>query len=186
MARRRGSGAAPSVSVLRLGHRPGRDPRLTTHVALAARALGAERLFLHPPDPALAGRIADVARDWGGRFEVVGVDDWRRTVRQFDGPVIHLTMYGEPIDRVLPALAGEKRVLAVVGGAKVPSEIYRLASRNVAVGDQPHSEVAAVAVFIDRLRGTPAASTWTGARRRIVPQARGKRVRVANAPRGRS
>ncbi len=46
--------APADVSVLRLGHRAGRDPRLTTHVALAARAFGARRLYLEPPDPALA------------------------------------------------------------------------------------------------------------------------------------
>jgi tRNA (cytidine56-2'-O)-methyltransferase len=31
----------PPVAVLRLGHRPGRDERTTTHVGLTALALGA-------------------------------------------------------------------------------------------------------------------------------------------------
>ncbi|HZY92675.1 MAG TPA: hypothetical protein VFG07_07920, partial [Thermoplasmata archaeon] len=61
------------VSVLRLGHRAARDPRLTTHVALTARALGARRLFLEPPDLALAERIRRVNQRWGGTFEVEGV-----------------------------------------------------------------------------------------------------------------
>ena len=34
------------VWVLRLGHRPFRDQRLTTHVALTARAFGAEGMIL--------------------------------------------------------------------------------------------------------------------------------------------
>ncbi|MDH5460400.1 MAG: tRNA (cytidine(56)-2'-O)-methyltransferase, partial [Candidatus Bathyarchaeota archaeon] len=36
----------PKVVVLRWGHRLQRDPRLTTHVALTARALGASGFIL--------------------------------------------------------------------------------------------------------------------------------------------
>ncbi len=168
--------ARPRVSVLRLGHRVGRDPRLTTHLALAARALGAERMFLEPPDPALAERVARISAAWGGSFAVEGVDDWRSVVRQFPGTVVHLTMYGEPLERVLPRLGGSGPVLLVVGGAKVPPNLYRAADVNAAVGSQPHSEVAAVAVVLDRLLGAPDGKRFRGARRRIVPQARGKKV----------
>ena len=34
------------VDVLRLGYRLGRDPRITTHLALVGRALGADRFLL--------------------------------------------------------------------------------------------------------------------------------------------
>jgi len=172
----------PTVEVLRLGHRAGRDPRLSTHLALAARALGAERMLLHPPDPDLAKRVAAVSARWGGRFEVVGCPDWRAAVRSFDGTSVHLTMYGEPLDRVAPRLRRAKRILAIVGGAKVPSAVYQLADLNVAVGHQPHSEVAALALFLDRVIGLPGPGAWPGARAEIVPMARGKRVRVPGAP----
>jgi len=167
---------APEVSVLRVGHRPGRDPRLTTHLALAARAFGARRMYLHPPDPDLTARLQAVNRRWGGSFEVVPTDDWKGTLRAFDGPVVHLTMYGLPLARVLPRLARAERVLLVVGGAKVPAELYRRSTHNVAVGHQPHSEVAAVAVVLERLLGLPGPRPPGGARQVIVPQARGKRV----------
>ncbi len=165
-----------AVSVLRVGHRPGRDPRLTTHLALAARAFGAERMLLHPPDPELARRLAAVGEGWGGSFEVVGTSDWRRAVREFPGPVVHLTMYGIPLAKARPKLARASRILVVVGGAKVPPDLYRLATYNVAVGHQPHSEVAAVAVLLAELLGVPGPGPWPGAKRAIVPQARGKRV----------
>ncbi|MCI4340457.1 MAG: tRNA (cytidine(56)-2'-O)-methyltransferase [Thermoplasmata archaeon] len=168
--------AGPAISVLRLGHRAGRDPRLTTHVALTARAFGAERLYLHPPDPALAERVAAVGRTWGGSFEVVGAPDWRSVVRSFDGGVVHLTMYGEPVAQRLPVLRRQRRLLVIVGGAKVPFEAYERATWNIAVGHQPHSEVAALAVLLERLRGVPGPAPWAGARRAVVPQARGKRV----------
>jgi tRNA (cytidine56-2'-O)-methyltransferase len=162
--------------VLRVGHRPGRDPRLTTHLALAARAFGADRMLLNPPDPDLAARIAAVTDGWGGTFEVVPTPDWRRAVRAFDGPVVHLTMYGLPFAKVRPRLARARQVLLVVGGAKVPPDLYRVATHNVAVGHQPHSEVAAVAVVLAELLGVPGPGRWPGARRAIEPRARGKRV----------
>jgi len=167
---------APAAAVLRIGHRPGRDPRLTTHLALAARAFGAARMHLHPPDPDLAERIRRVAEGWGGSFEVVPAPDWRAVVRAHPGIVAHLTMYGLPLERVLPRLQREAPVLFVVGGAKVPPDLYRLADVNVAVGHQPHSEVAALAVALARLRGVPGPRAPRGARRRVVPTAHGKQL----------
>lgn len=181
MPPRRRSGAGPEIEVLRIGHRPGRDPRLTTHLALAARALGATRFHLEPADAELAARIEAVNRRWGGGFAVDGVEDWRSVVRSFDGPVVHLTMYGQPLARVLPRLRRARRMLAVVGGAKVPPALYGLADVNVAVGHQPHSEVAALAVLLTSLKGIPGPKVRPGARSIIVPSARGKRVRGAGA-----
>jgi tRNA (cytidine56-2'-O)-methyltransferase len=151
---------------------------LTTHLALVARALGAERFWLHPPDPAVAERLRAVGRRWGGAFEVLPSTDWKTTVRQFDGAVVHLTMYGEPLDRIAPRLRRRRRILAVVGGAKVPPALYALADANVAVGHQPHSEVAALALLIDRLRGVPGPGAWPGAGAEIAPQPHGKLVRA--------
>jgi tRNA (cytidine56-2'-O)-methyltransferase len=66
----------------------------------------------------------------------------------------------------------------VVGGAKVPPDLYRLSALNVGVGHQPHSEVAAVAIVLERLRGVPGPGRWSGAQRTVVPRARGKKVVV--------
>jgi tRNA (cytidine56-2'-O)-methyltransferase len=152
-------------------------------VALTARALGAERLFLHPPDAGLAERVAAVGRTWGGSFEVVAAPDWKAVLRDFDGGIVHLTMYGEPIARRIAALRRQRRLLIVVGGAKVPAEAYQRATWNVAVGHQPHSEVAALAVLLREILGIPGPGAWPGARRAVVPAVRGKRVEeVAGAP----
>ncbi|MGI0148094.1 MAG: tRNA (cytidine(56)-2'-O)-methyltransferase, partial [Thermoplasmata archaeon] len=40
----------PRVTVLRLGHRPSRDKRVTTHVALVARAFGAAGILVDVAD----------------------------------------------------------------------------------------------------------------------------------------
>jgi tRNA (cytidine56-2'-O)-methyltransferase len=133
-------------------------------------------MYLHPPDPALAERLRRVVDGWGGSFEIVPAPDWRKVVRSHRGTVVHLTMYGLPLARVLPRLRRGGEILFVVGGAKVPADLYRLAGVNVAVGHQPHSEVAALAVALERLRGLPGPTALPGARRRIVPTDRGKRV----------
>jgi tRNA (cytidine56-2'-O)-methyltransferase len=176
--RKRPRSPRPEVSVLRVGHRVGRDPRLTTHLALTARAFGADRMYLEPPDPDLAQRVAALGRGWGGSFEVVGVDDWKKAVRSFPGTVVHLTMYGQPLERVIPRLHRARRLLLVVGGAKVPPDLYRLSTVNVAVGHQPHSEVAAVAIVLERLLGVPGPGRWPGGHRTVIPRARGKKVVV--------
>ena len=142
-------------------------------------------MYLHPPDPALAQRLRSVRERWGGDFEVVPAPDWRAIVRSYDGSVVHLTMYGLPFERVRSRLGRARHVLLVVGGAKVPPDLYGLATLNVAVGHQPHSEVAAVAVVLAQLRGIPPPRAWPRARQRIVPRARGKRVISSNAPVGR-
>ena len=38
------------ITVLRLGHRKGRDKRITTHVGLVARAFGADELLISTKD----------------------------------------------------------------------------------------------------------------------------------------
>jgi tRNA (cytidine56-2'-O)-methyltransferase len=133
-------------------------------------------MYLHPADLPLAERIAAVAHRWGGDFAVVPVDDWKSVVRSFPGAVVHLTMYGLPLERCLGRLARERQILLVVGGAKVPSELYQRAKYNVGVGHQPHSEVAAVAVTLERLLGLPRPLRAGAAPQWIIPSARGKRV----------
>jgi tRNA (cytidine56-2'-O)-methyltransferase len=87
-------------------------------------------------------------------------------------------MYGEPHGDVLPRLADVERVLFVVGAEKVPAELYQLATHNCSVGNQPHSEVAALAVMLHGLLGdAPLYAERAGATMQIEPAARGKRVR---------
>ena len=85
----------------------------------------------------------------------------------------------------LPDVIGEVRriwregrdLLIVVGGEKVPGELYGLADYNVAVINQPHSEVAALATFLDWLQeGEEFRREFPNAKLRIIPSPRGKRV----------
>jgi tRNA (cytidine56-2'-O)-methyltransferase len=174
------------VAVLRLGHRPGRDDRMTTHVALTARALGADRAILVGEARQASETVADITDRFGGPFDVTVTDSWRPVLHDWEGPVVHLTMYGEPVEEVTGSIrerigvdgdgAGDP-LLIVVGAGKVDFEVYDGADWNVGVTNQPHSEVAALAVFLDRLfEGRELDREWVGADRRVIPQATGKRV----------
>ncbi|MFH1054771.1 MAG: tRNA (cytidine(56)-2'-O)-methyltransferase [Candidatus Altiarchaeota archaeon] len=165
-----------NVTVLRLGHRFARDARISTHLALTARAFGAERIVYDVADGKVKGSIERITSEWGGGFKVESTDSWRRSMNGFEGVKVHLTMYGLPLDDVVPNFRGAGNVLVIVGGAKVPPEVYHLADYNVSVGCQPHSEVAALAVFLDRLfEGRELGKDFKG-RKRIIPQERGKKL----------
>ncbi len=173
------------IAVLRLGHRPERDKRITTHVALTARVFGADKIIITAKeDEHVRESVEDVVRRWGGPFEIAFDPDWRKFMREWKergGAIVHLTMYGIHIDDAMPRIRKElekgRDVLVVVGAEKVPREVYEMADYNVGVGNQPHSEVAALAVFLDRLlKGEGLRKSFENAKLKIIPQERGKRV----------
>ncbi len=166
------------AAVLRLGHRPERDQRVTTHVGLTARALGATRFFLAADDLGVVRSISDVVDRWGGDFRAENDVKWRRCIADWKadgGVVVHLTMYGLNLPDVIDEVRSHDRVLAVVGAEKVPGEVYSLADYNVAVTNQPHSEIAGLAVFLDRLfEGRELSADFPRAKIRVIPSAHGK------------
>lgn len=176
----------PDVAVLRLGHRPGRDERTTTHVGLTARALGADRVILADEGASRRDTIEDITDRFGGPFAVETTDQPKAVVRNWDGVVVHLTMYGLPLQDVedeireavgVGSTGRGQELLVVVGAEKVSFEVYEQADHNVAVTNQPHSEIASLAVFLDRLfEGRELDRKWVDAERTVIPQEEGKRV----------
>lgn len=169
------------IVVLRLGHRPQRDVRVTTHVCLVARALGAEKVMMSPGDERIEKTLASLTKRFGGDFKVEGLVRWKDAAKKWKeagGQVVHLTMYGMPLEEGIAKLDGEKPLLVAVGAEKVPPDMYALADLNVAVGNQPHSEVAALAVFLDRVSKGAWARKSFGGSLEVVPRARGKEMRV--------
>lgn len=164
------------ITILRYGHRFERDKRTTTHVGLVARAFGADRLLIVGKDDTAKKTVKDISQRWGGDFDVELVEDWRKTLKKFKGLRVHLTMYGQPISEVVDKLKGED-LLIFIGAEKVPPDVYELCDYNVAVGSQPHSEIAALAIFLDRiLEGKWAGKIFPDAKLKIVPQKCGKKV----------
>lgn len=171
------------VCVLRIGHRLERDKRVTTHVALTARAFGASCFVLGDiEDQSVSESLRKVCERWGcGDFKYLSgvssvkfIEEWK----SLGGSVIHLTMYGLHIDDVINSIKSLSRdMLVVVGASKVPKIFYELADFNVAIGHQPHSEVAALAIFLDRLFGGEELHLiFSDAKYYIEPSVKGKKV----------
>jgi tRNA (cytidine56-2'-O)-methyltransferase len=171
-----------NITVLRLGHRPQRDKRLSTHLILCARALGAEKVvYSGEEDPRLEDGIKDIVDRWGGDFNIEYEFNWRKIVKQWQGKIVHLTMYGIPVEDAAPEIRKhEEPLLVVVGGSKVPRDMYENASWNVSVTTQPHSEVSALSIFMYLLQGEAALRhDFPGGSIKITPSERGKEVEVS-------
>jgi len=174
------------IVVLRLGHRPERDKRITTHVGLVGRALGAKGMLLASDDKGIARSIKEVTKRWGGDFFIQTGVKWREELKKWKqegGKVCHLTMYGENILDVIDEIREEAkkekaRIMVVVGAEKVPYDIFDAANWNIAVGNQPHSEIAALALFLDYLQeGKELKTKFEHAEIEIVPKRKGKEVK---------
>jgi tRNA (cytidine56-2'-O)-methyltransferase len=163
-----------------VGQRYVRDDRTLTHLCLVSRALGAESIYLEDAEKDVVGTLEEVNKAWGGEFRVVLGISWRKVIQEAKKEgrkVVHLTMYGLPLQEVAPQLKGLEKVLVVVGGPKVPGKVYHEADFNVAVTSQPHSEIAALALVLHEMQGGEELKrTFQKSKLRILPSARGKRV----------
>ncbi len=170
------------VIVLRLGHRVPRDKRITTHVCLVARAFGAQGVYVAGDrDSSVMETVTKLTDKWGGPFWVDFIASPEKLIdnyKQKGWVIVHLTMYGLPVHEVLPSIKQVKTgILVIVGAEKVPPWAFEKADYNVAIGSQPHSEVAALAIFLDRLsEGRWINLVFKDAKIRVVPSPRGKRV----------
>lgn len=174
------------IVVLRWGHRPKRDLRLTSHVALTARALGADGIIISDvTDEKIKATVEKVNKNWGGSFSLQMGLPWKKVVKEWKakgGIVVHLTAYGENIQtsNVLERIKRAKGdILIIVGSQKVPSEFFseEVSDFNVAIGNQPHSECASLAVFLDRFfDGKELLKEFENAKIRIIPRERGKKI----------
>jgi len=173
------------VVVLRIGHRVPRDSRVTTHVCLTARALGADGVCISDVrDRALIETVRDVSKRFGGDFQVEAGRPWRPTITEWKrggGKVVHLTAYGVPLPKIIRAIRGsDGDKLVVVGAEKVPGDLYGLADWNVAVTNQPMSEVSALGIFLDWFfEHSRLEADFSNPEIRIVPSERGKKVVTA-------
>ena len=174
------------VSVLRLGHRRERDKRFTSHLGLTARAFGADEVILAgDEDESAIETWRSVSERFGGDFECRYEANPMSFLRRFakdagdgkPGQIVHLTMYGESWRESLSSIESNRPMVIVVGGTKVPGEVFRLANYNISIGNQPHSEVAALGVFLESLIGQIDESKhFQGGEIQVVPSLDRKKV----------
>ena len=130
--------------------------------------------------------IRDVTNRFGGPFEVQSGKPWKQALRDWrtrGGRVVHLTAYGLPLPKMLPEIQDtDKDLLVVVGSEKMPGEIFKLADWNVSVTNQPMSEVAALAIFLDWFKEhREFEHEFSKAQVQIVPSRSGKEIHQLSA-----
>ena len=162
------------ITVLRLDHRVGRDTRITTHVCLTSRAFGADKVILSgQQDNHIIESVERIVDNWGGDFQVEYDKNFMKVIREHKRngfEVIHLTMYGKQV-------CDGKDKLIIVGGAKVPTEVYEEADWNLSVTNQPHSEVAALAICLHYIMdGEEFNTVYEDSKMEIIPNNEFKEV----------
>lgn len=172
------------IIILRLGHRQFRDKRITTHIGLVGRAFGADGMILTDiSDSEIEESIKKTNKRWGGSFFVeMNVESikYLKNWLEKGNIVVHLTMYGEYLEKsIIDGIKKtQKDIAIVVGSQKVPKQIYDLATYNISISNQPHSEVAALAIFLDRyFEGKQLRKVFKGAQFEIIPSKKGKNVK---------
>jgi tRNA (cytidine56-2'-O)-methyltransferase len=164
------------IIVLRIGHRLSRDKRITTHVALVARAFGADKIFIDTVDKNIEKTIRSTVKRFGGNFEIKTGVSKKNIINNWKGTIVHLTMYGDELEKSIKKIDKNSDILIVVGAEKVPAYIYEAADFNISVGNQPHSEVAALSIFLDRYtKGAWRKKKFNG-KLEILPTNIGKKV----------
>ena len=163
------------IIVLRIGHRIGRDKRITTHVALVARAFGANKIIIDKKDNKIEENINSITDRFGGNFEIKSGINYKKIIKEWKGIIVHLTMYGEELKNTINKIDSNKDIIIIVGAEKVPPEIYDIAHYNISIGNQPHSEVAALAIFLDRLKNGLWQNLEFDGKIKIKPGSKGKK-----------
>lgn len=170
------------ITVLRLDHRLGRDTRITTHVCLTARAFGADKVILSGErDKHIIESVESVVENWGGNFQVEYKEKFLPVIKEHKRngfEIIHLTMYGKHVEEIIPTIRDNgKDKLIIVGGSRVPTEVYELADWNLSVTNQPHSEVAALAICLHYVMDAKELDiTYDDGKMQIIPNNEHKEV----------
>jgi len=168
------------LTILRLNHRKKRDKRITTHCALVARAFGADKfVYTGDEDKAFEKGVKAVVGQWGGNFSVKYKKNAKKFLKeQNKKTIVNLTMYGLPIQNEINKIRKNKGLTIIIGGAKVPMDFYRLSHYNISITSQPHSEVMALGLFLDRyFAGRELVKRFKNAKIRIIPHSCGKLVK---------
>ncbi len=173
------------ISVLRLGHRIYRDIRTTTHCALTSRALGTDEIIISgEEDKEIEKTIKKVVSRWGGKFKIRFSDNPLKEIKQKKKEkytIVHLTMYGEQIEKKIKNLKKKEKILIIIGGKKVPPQIYKESDYNISIGNQPHSEIAALAIILHELfERKELKKKFRKPKIQIIPQKTGKKTKKSD------
>ena len=167
------------IILLRLNHRIFRDKRITSHVALTARAFLADKIYYSgEKDSNLEQSISKVSKQFGSKFSIEYCSDPINLIKENKNKftIVHLTCYGINVEKQINRLKN-KNLIIIVGGEKVEPIYYKLADFNIAVTKQPISEVSALAIFLHLLNnGKELSYEFKNAKLKILESEHGKKV----------
>ena len=174
--------------MLRWGHRPQRDVRLTTHVALTARALCASGFILSDTlDAHIQETVNKITQNWGGNFYFEMGTSWKKVVREWKtkgGVVVHLTAYGENIQTsdILDRIKKTNKDLLV--NCWKPKSSWRVLFKRSIRFQHINRKPTAFRMFrigdiswIGYFKGKELAKPFEKAKIEIVPKERGKEIK---------
>lgn len=169
------------IEVLRLDHRIHRDPRISTHLALISRAFGASKIYYSgDKDSGMEETVNKITDEFGGPFSIEHIKDEFKFIKEKkkNNKIVHLTVYGLKVQEEIKNIKKFDNILVIVGGSKVPGEIYGLADFNIAVTQQPHSELAALTIFLDKYFDSKELDKkFSNPKSIVMPQKQGKLVK---------
>jgi tRNA (cytidine56-2'-O)-methyltransferase len=169
------------IIIFRYGHRTIRDYRVSSHCSLVARAFGAKKIIIcGEEDLKMKNSVDIVTKKWGGPFKIEFVPSWEKKlmkIKKSGFKLIHLTMYGENIQKTEKKIMNHSKICIIIGSQKVEREIYDISDYNIGITQQPHSEIAALAVFMDRIqKGKELSKIFKTAKKKIKPSKNSKIV----------
>lgn len=132
-------------------------------------------------DKMVEATVQDVTKRFGGHFDVQGGVPWRQAIRDWKKAgdrVVHLTAYGLPLPKMITEIQESANdLMVIIGSEKMPGKVFKLADWNVSVTNQPMSEVAALAIFLDWYKQHDEFDrAFPGAEVRIIPSQDRRRI----------
>jgi tRNA (cytidine56-2'-O)-methyltransferase len=138
-------------------------------------------------DKSLKNSINKVSEAWGGHFqlEMVPYDEWKPVIENWKHEgrkIIHLTMYGENLSifeksKIFNELRKQpSNVVVILGGEKVPGKVFQYSDWNIAITNQPHSEVSSLAIFLDHFLVNALETSFKNSKKQIIPSLKGKKI----------
>ncbi|MEM3841088.1 MAG: hypothetical protein QXN59_00100 [Candidatus Micrarchaeaceae archaeon] len=144
-------------------------------ICLTARALGASSAVFTISNPQLISRLkrscSVVAKKWGGNFSVQFTSNWKGYLEsRRNYKTVHLTRYGIPVQKRLYTLRSYKNIIIAISTTKELKSMCTVADFNISITSQPHSSIAAMAIFLNQyFAGRELSLNFSNAKFKVLP-----------------
>lgn len=144
-------------------------------ICLTARAFGASSVVLtsssHEINSKLKRFCNSVANKWGGNFSVQFISNWKSYISsKTNYKTVYLTRYGISIQKQQYSIRSYKNVLLIISTDKERPELNKISDFNISITAQPHSSIAAMAIFLNMYyAGRELSLNFSKAQYKVVP-----------------